>query len=205
MIRLVSRHPDWAIGFEDECWWSRFKQPSLSSWVVGDQVMHLIERLPKPKEQQKALACYGLLVRHCPQTENDWHEEIMLRFVDDRPISVLTTQYLEWCCEKLQSKGKRVLILVWDNASWHISKFVRTWIYEHNRKVTTLGQGVRIWVCPLPTKSPWLNPIEPKWVHGKRRVVEPGRKLSPAELEERVYNALDCSSEPHLTLSNNVV
>jgi hypothetical protein len=22
-------------------------------------------------------------------------------------------------------------------------------------------------------KSPWLNPIEPKWVHGKRKVVEP--------------------------------
>ena len=107
--------------------------------------------------------------------------------------------------EKLQSKGKRVLILVWDNASWHISKYVRNWVREHNRKVTTLGQGVRIWVCPLPTKSPWLNPIEPKWVHGKRRVVEPGRKLSPVELEERVYNALDCSSEPHLTLSNNVV
>ena len=107
--------------------------------------------------------------------------------------------------EKLQSKGKRVLILVWDNASWHISKYVRNWVREHNRKVTMLGQGVRIWVCPLPTKSPWLNPIEPKWVHGKRRVVEPSRKLSPAELEEQVYSALDCSSEPHLTLSNNVV
>jgi len=29
--------------------------------------------------------------------------------------------------------------------------------------------------------------------------------LSPAELEEQVYRALDCSSEPHLTLSNNVI
>ena len=107
--------------------------------------------------------------------------------------------------EKLQSKGKRVLILVWDNASWYISKYVRNWVRDHNRKVATLGQDVRIWVCPLPSKSPWLNLIEPKWVHGKRSVVEPGRKLSPAELEEQVYRALDCSSEPHLTLSNNVI
>ena len=25
----------------------------------------------------------------------------------------------------------------------------------------------------LPSKSPWLNNIEPKWVHGKRAIVEP--------------------------------
>jgi len=25
--------------------------------------------------------------------------------------------------------------------------------------------GVRIRVCHLPVKAPWLNPIEPKWVH----------------------------------------
>jgi hypothetical protein len=26
--------------------------------------------------------------------------------------------------------------------------------------------------CLLPKHSPWLNAIEPKWVHGKRKVVE---------------------------------
>ena len=45
--------------------------------------------------------------------------------------------------------------------------------------------GVRIVPCFLPTKSPWLNPIEPKWVHGKRRVVEPARLLTAGELETR--------------------
>jgi hypothetical protein len=38
----------------------------------------------------------------------------------------------------------------------------------------------------LPSKSPWLNPIEPKWVHGKRAVSEPDRLLSADELEARV-------------------
>ena len=33
--------------------------------------------------------------------------------------------------------------------------------------------GVRILLCYLPTKSPWLNSIEPEWVHGKRQVLEP--------------------------------
>jgi hypothetical protein len=28
-------------------------------------------------------------------------------------------------------------------------------------------------VCRLPVKSPWLNPIEPRWLHGKRAIVEP--------------------------------
>lgn len=63
--------------------------------------------------------------------------------------------------------------MVWDNASWHFSKEVRTWIKAHNRKVRQTGQSVRIVACYLPAKSPWLNPIEPHWVHGKRDVSSP--------------------------------
>jgi hypothetical protein len=29
--------------------------------------------------------------------------------------------------------GKEVLVLVWDNASWRVSKEVHRWIGEHNR------------------------------------------------------------------------
>ena len=42
-------------------------------------------------------------------------------------------------------------------------------------------------MCRLPSKSPWLNPIEPKWVHGKRAVSEPVRTLAGAELMQRIY------------------
>ena len=41
-------------------------------------------------------------------------------------------------------------------------------------------------VCRLPSKSPWLNPIEPKWAHGKRAMGEPMRKLTAAELKQRL-------------------
>jgi hypothetical protein len=53
-------------------------------------------------------------------------------------------------------------------------------------------------VCPLPAKSPWLNPIEPKWRHSKRKVMEPDRLLASAELAERVCAPFGCPHEPHL-------
>jgi transposase len=106
--------------------------------------------------------------------------------------------------KKLLGLGKKVWVLVWDNASWHVSKEVRTWIAEHNRKVKKGGVGVRIISCFLPTKSPWLNPIEPKWVHGKRRVMEADGLLSAHELAERVCSAFKCPHYEHLSLAENV-
>ena len=49
------------------------------------------------------------------------------------------------------------MLLVWDNASWHDSQIVRTWLRAHNRQVKQTGQGVRLLACYLPVKSPWLN------------------------------------------------
>ena len=93
-----------------------------------------------------------------------------------RPLSGITTRFLRWCTEKkLEAIGKKVVLLIWDNArSWHICKEVRRWLGFHNREVKKSGTGVRIVrSCLLPKQSPWLNAIEPKWVHGKRKVVEP--------------------------------
>ena len=123
-----------------------------------------------------------------------------LRFVTGRPVSDITTQFLDWCCMQLQKQGKNAWLLIWDNASWHVSKQVRTWIREHNRQVKLEKKGVRILPCFLPTKSPWLNPIEPKWVHGKRAVVEPNTLLSAQQLAERVCVSFRCFHETHLSL-----
>jgi transposase len=91
-----------------------------------------------------------------------------------------------------------------DNASWHISKIVRTWIREHNQQVKQADKGVRILPFRLPTQSPWLNPIEPKWVHGKRAVVEPRSLLSAKQLAERVCSHFECSYETHLVIPEKV-
>ena len=100
-------------------------------------------------------------------------------------------------CGRLAAEGKKVLVLVWDNAAWHVSRRVRRWIGEHNRRVKREG-GCKIRVCYLPVKAPWLNPIEPKWVHGKRAVVEPDRKLTADELRQRVCEYFNCPHETPL-------
>jgi transposase len=115
----------------------------------------------------------------------------------------VTTRFLTWCCAKLAAVGKTALLVVWDNAAWHASKAVRRWAAAHNRAVRAARRGVRIILCFLPVKSPWLNPIEPKWGHAKRKVVAPDRRLSARELAERACAALRCPYEPHLTLSED--
>ena len=132
------------------------------------------------------------------------YEQPWLRFVDGRPISGVTTAYPEWSCGKLAALGKKTLVLVWDNAPWHVSKGVRTWIWDHNRQVTQQGRGDRIIPCHLPIKSPWLSRIEPRWIHGKRKVVEPSRLLSASELEERVCAHFGCTIEDHLAIPEKV-
>ncbi|HEY8504818.1 MAG TPA: hypothetical protein VIL46_09565, partial [Gemmataceae bacterium] len=61
--------------------------------------------------------------------------------------------------------------------------------------------GCKIRLCGLPVKAPWLNPIEPKWLHGKRAIVEPDRKLTPEEVRQRVRDHYRC--ETHEPLSQN--
>jgi len=52
----------------------------------------------------------------------------------------------------------------------------------------------------LPVKRPWRNPIEPKWLHTKRRVLEPNRLLSAQGLAERVCDALGCTYHDHIPI-----
>jgi hypothetical protein len=65
---------------------------------------------------------------------------------------------------------------------------------------------VRIVSCLLPKHSPWLNAIEPKkWVHGKRKVVEPDGLLGAYELlANRVCRVFDCPHYEHLSISQEV-
>ncbi len=208
LIRLAQTHPAWVLGFEDEVWWSRVTQPHLHAWAVDDHPLQLVEQTVAKQTkatdaERKALAWYGLLARTYPVGEPR-QEQLWLRFVDGRPISGVTTQFLAWCADQVAATGHTALLLVWDNASWHISQQVRDWLRAHNRQVKQTGRGVRILVCPLPSTSPWLNPIEPKWVHGKRAVVEPAGLLTTDELEDRICAYYACDRHPHLTLAKDV-
>jgi DDE superfamily endonuclease len=203
-MRLAASHPTWVLGFQDEVWWSRLARPSLRTWVEEGDRLRLVEQVvAKDDPDPKALACYGLLLRANP-TDAQAADEIWLRFVDGRPVSPVTIDYLDWCCRKLHTARKEALLLIWDNAAWHVSHQVRDWIRDHNRQVKQHGRGVRIIACYLPSKSPWLNAIEATWVHGKRRVVEADDLLTATALADRVCDAYGCPHEPHLTIPEKV-
>lgn len=177
------------MGFLDEVWWSRLAQPQLKSWTA-DKPLRLLEKARnKADTDPKALCCYGLL-----RADSD---QVLLRFVDGRPVSQVTIDFLEWVCGRLAQNDKQVLVLVLDNASWHISQKVRDWLRTYNARVKREG-GVRILKCFLPIKSPWLNRIEPHWVHGKRAIVEPARTLGTEELIHRVCTYFACDPIEHL-------
>lgn len=172
----------WGLGYLDEVWWSRFALPSLQSWCE-DSVLHLESRsIDKTDSEPKAVACYGVWLKALGQ--------MFLRFVEQRPVSEITCLFLAWLCQQLTQL--RVVVLVWDNATWHNSQQVRQWIRNHNAQVKQSGQGVRLIICRLPVKSPWLNAIEPKWMHGKRAIIEPNRTLSVNELKTRICSYFDC-------------
>jgi transposase len=191
LIRLARSRPDWAFGFADEVWFSRLAQPALHAWAApGERLRLVAPAAERDDPDPKALACYGLWLPD--------RERMLLRFVAGRPVSAITRAFLAWATERLAAEGMRVLALVWDNAAWHVSREVRAWIGDHNRRVKTAGAGCRLLVCRLPSKSPWLNPIEPKWAHGKRAVIEPERKLGSLELQRRLCDHYRCVHLPPL-------
>ncbi len=106
-------------GYLDEVWWSRISQPNMHTWSERDEPLHLQElEVSKNDPDPKALACYGML----SAASGRMH----LRFVSGCPVSQVTTDFLEWLCEQIQAQGKHTLVLIWDNASWHVSKQVKT-------------------------------------------------------------------------------
>jgi hypothetical protein len=194
---VAEQQPDWVLGFTDATWGSRLARPHRHTWAdATDGALRLVAQAgPKGDPDPKALACYGVLLRPAGQ-----HARVWRRFVDGRPVSAITEQFRPWCGDQLQAAGVRAWALIWDNASWQVSKRVRGWIRTHKQTGKRQGVGVRILTCYLPVKRPWLNPIEPKWVHGKRAIVEPARLLSAQEVADRVCAYLGCSHEPHLAI-----
>ena len=87
--------------------------------------MRLIDKEAiKGDSDPKALAAYGMLVR-TKKAHGQIREQVWLRFVDGRPVSSITTQFLDYSCQKLAAMGKKALLMIWDNASWHTSKSLR--------------------------------------------------------------------------------
>jgi len=59
-------------------------------------------------------------------------DQMLHRFVDGQPVSAVTIAFLRWWIQRLASQGITALLLLWNHASRHQSKQVRTWIRQHN-------------------------------------------------------------------------
>jgi transposase len=136
-----------------------------------------------------AIRCYGLL-------RNDTGR-VRVRLVGDRPVGDVTVQFLSWACEALAGGGKKVLIVVWDEASRHRADAVSAWVRQHNERVRG-GGGVELVTCELPVASPWLNTIEPCWTHAKEAIMYPGRRPTAREVTSRVCEPFGCELLPYL-------
>jgi hypothetical protein len=129
------------LGFVDEVWFSRLAQPALHTWTAGEALRLGLHPSDRTDPEPKALACYGLWL--------PTRARMLLRFVEGRPVSSVTCAFLAWVAEQLAADGVRVLALVWDNASWHLSQEVQAWLRQHNRHVKATGRG-----CRLPAAEP---------------------------------------------------
>lgn len=162
---------------QDECWFSRFAQPQAHAWARAGEELRLVQRDPPCREKQKALACFGAVRADT--------EQIYLHFSEGQPNSEQMVVFLQGLLAIARREQKRVVAVLWDNASWHISQGVRQWVRAYNR-LAKQAEDIRLLTCLLPKRSPWLNAMEPRWVHAKRKICEPAGELPAEELRRRL-------------------
>ncbi len=72
LMEVAAADPEWAVGFEDECWWSRVALPTLSSWAEEGKPMRLVQQSvakddPEPRRPSPATGstCRSSIRRGC--------------------------------------------------------------------------------------------------------------------------------------------
>ena len=174
---LAGQHADWLLFEEDECWFSRYAQPNAFAWATPPAPVRFVQRTPPPKTPDTALACFGAVRQDTQET--------YLYFAPGQPNSEQMWLFIIGLLVVARQESKKVVVLLWDNATWHKSQRLRQWIRLYNQAAKKAGEP-RLLTWLLPLQSPWLNPIEPRWVHAKRAVCEPDGELTAPELKRRL-------------------
>lgn len=139
--RIGTVDPETTVLFADETEVKRFP-PLRRMWQpVGEQ------RAVWVPEQNDDFALYGALDICTGQTYTQ---------AFDRELSDHTIAFLK----QVQSQTTGKVLLIWDQASWHTSKQVQTFIGDRDRFET----------FRLPKRSPEANPMEDLWRELKEQV-----------------------------------
>jgi len=164
--------PDGAAIWVDQSWFVRWPY-RFWTWATRDALPRVAKRW---NEAVETTALYAAL--------DDKTQEAFLRWTG-QPNSERTISFLEELMAHLAQKGKRFIVLFWDQASWHTSKRTRAWIRAYNQRAKQEGLP-RLIVCELPSRSPWLMPLEPIFGWIKRQVLGDREFDTTADLQAAV-------------------
>jgi transposase len=147
LLAMARAAPDGAAIWLDQSWFVRWPY-QFWAWATKDDVPHVAKRW---NEDVDTTALYAAL--------DDETQEAFLRWAEGQPNSEVTVGFLEALMAHWNTQDKRFIVLIWDKASWHTSNQTTQWIRDYNRRAKQEGL-TRLITCLLPTRSPWLMPLE---------------------------------------------
>jgi transposase len=158
LLAIARAAPDGTALWLDQSWFSRWPY-RFRAWAAKDAGLRVAQRW---SEKVDTTALYAAL--------DDESQEAFLRWSTGQPDSEETVEFLEALMVHCTQKGLRFIVLIWDKAPWHTSKRTQGWIRAYNRRAKEEAR-TRLIVCQLPTRSPWLMPLEPIFGWTKHQVL----------------------------------
>jgi transposase len=173
LLAMARAAPDGTVFWLDQSWFSRWPY-RFRAWAAKDTPLRVAQRW---SEKVDTTALYAAL--------DDERQETFLRWATGQPDSEETVKFLEELMAHCFQSGLRFIVLIWDKASWHTSKRTRAWIRAYNHRAKEKSR-TRLIVCQLPTRSPWLMPLEPIFGWTKHQVLGGRLFQTVAELQAAV-------------------
>lgn len=174
ILEWAQRDPSIIVIYQDESWFSGNPKPVGGYGQPDHHRDRAVDQLPhKCKGAWVLYAAYEALTGR------------VQRYYAPRCNQTYVRGQLEALLAQYQAAGQRVLVVIWDNASWHKAQALRRWSYRYNQYAKREGL-IRLLIVCLPSRSPWLNPIEPVFGQAKRRVLGRRAVPQPSELKRKV-------------------
>jgi transposase len=163
-IEAALSDEDYDLEFADESWFVAHDSDGIMNPQMGSAWTPEGDTVKVPSSRKKGKTTVSVYAGMSIKSG-----QINYRFTNKNNTDE-TIEYLKMRSEQCKAKGLKRLYIVWDNASFHVSKRLKSWRREHNRCVRKCG-GTLIHFVMLPSKSPWLNPIEAVFRWLKRRAL----------------------------------
>lgn len=176
LLAMARRAPDGAAVWMDESWFVRWPY-RFWAWARRKGPVRVPLRWNEDVERTALFAAL-----------DDETQESFLWWADGQPNSERMVVFLEALMAYWTKRGKRFIVLFWDRASFHTSKRTRRWIRDYNRRAKKEGL-TRLIPCWLPSRSPWLMPLEAVFGAVKHRVLGDHTFDALAELRVAVERA----------------